>query len=337
MEKVKDFLKILVCPDCQRSLRRLDSFFFCPKCKTKFPVHFGIPVLLPKDFQKNQDFSFKKAQIEFFDNWSSSERGTKKPESGFEKFFSSKVGYKKINYSEKAIASTIERLPKNSYVLELGCGAGEHTAFMAKLRDDINFVAIDISLKSVLETKKRIKGQKIKSKINFLVADAEKLPFKHNIFSAILAVMFFHHLGSVKESLKEAKRTLSSQGVCLLVDFSANNPLVTIPRKIFPLFPSFLKRKFQNDYLLEDKIPQVRIRRLEEFKNEIINLNLKIIREEKHELFVFGLYPLGTIFPFLKRMLSENILNLFYNLEGKLLKNRFISRFAGAFVLWISH
>lgn len=337
----KDLLKILVCPQCNSSLKVFNNQLICSKkdCQSSFLIQDGIPILLPNYFQKSKDFLFKKAQIDFFDRWSNKERGKgliKK--TSFDHFFSKVVGEKKINYAEEEMRRVVNKLPKNSLVLELGCGAGEHTVFLARLRKDIHLVTVDLSFKSVIETRARIeKDKKVKCKVSLIVADAEELPFKDKAFSAIIVVMFFHHVVHIDKALGETKRLLSQKGVGLIVDILANNPLVVLARKIFPHLPFNFKKKFSKDYLLEDgEIPQVMPHKLEEIKREIKKARLKIIKETKYDLFLFTLNPLGTIFTFFKYLFPELILNFLYNIEKKMLKNRFWQKFSGAASLWIS-
>jgi len=50
----KDLFDILACPDCKGNLKYSlgKTGLICTKCKTKFPIRDGIPVLLPKAMQK---------------------------------------------------------------------------------------------------------------------------------------------------------------------------------------------------------------------------------------------------------------------------------------------
>jgi len=340
MEKISRqlFLKSLVCPACKIPLVKKDSFLFCSSCRTKYLKEKGIPILLPNNFKDNNDFLFKKTQIIFFDKWCSIKKKKKSTFTAFEKFFSTEVGNKKINYSEIEMREMVNSLPKNPWVLELGCGAGEHSEFIAKLRKDINLVMIDISLNSILETKKRLENTKLKGNYYYLVADAEKLPFMANSFSGIIAVMFFHHVFSLDRCFSQIKRVLKPAGLCLFVDLLYDNPLVVSSRRIFHRLPSWVKQRFIDDYMLENgEIPDVKIHRIKEIRTAIKKERLKIIKEEPHDLFLFIFGAIGIGFPIFKSLLSEKVLNFFYNMEKRMLKSTFFSNFAGARILWLSH
>lgn len=332
------FAELLVCPDCHSHLIGGRSSFYCTVCKNKFSFIKGIPVILPANFKQSPDYFFKKSQIGFFDKWCSIKKRRKSTLTAFEKFFSAEVGNKKVNYSEEEMTKLVNLLPKNSWILELGCGAGEHSEFMAKIRNDINLVMIDISLKSILETKKRLSCSKLKGNYHFLVADAENLPFENNSFMGITAIMFFHHLFSLDKTFLEIKRVLKPEGKCLVIDLLSNNPLVIFSRKLFKRFPARIKQRFIDDYVLENgEIPDVKIHSLKELKKSINNSGFKIWREVSYDLFLIIFSGLGVAFPFLKPLFTEKILNLLYNLEKDLLRKRFFNNFAGARTLWLSH
>lgn len=343
MEKIKTKKKaigiddILVCPNCHGSLSKNKNCFFCSSCNKKYDFQEGIPILLPDNFRDSPDFSFKKSQIGFFDEWSQNIKKSIPSTSSFEKFFSTEVGKKKFNYSEREMTKVIGELPKNSWILELGCGAGEHSVFLAKLRKDVNLVMIDISLNSVLETKKKFSELKLEGKHYFLVADTESLPFKEKTLSGIIAVMFFHHLFSLKKSFSEIKRTLKTKGVCLVVDLVSDNPLITYPRKLFKLFPEKVKQRFTDDYVLKNgKIPDIKLHSSKEFEKVIEDNKLKVVREDRYDLFLHIFADLGMALPQSRILMTEKVLDFLYNMEKKMLKSRFISNFAGTRTIWLS-
>ena len=84
-------------------------------------------------------------------------------------------------------------------------------------------------------------------------------------------------------------------------------------------------------------MPLVSIHKSKGLKSDIKSARLNIVKEEKHDLFLFVLSPLGTVFPSLEYLFSESILNFLYDVEKALLKRDFFQKFAGATVLWLSH
>lgn len=335
----KKILNILVCPNCHSKILFKGNFFICSKCKEKFFSQDEIFSFLPKNFKTEEDFKFKEAQIKFFEEWSDRKRtNCKFKKNGFESFFFSDGKGSRINYSRSQIEKTIAQLPSGAVVLELGCGAGEHTAFMAKLREDIHLIAIDISPKSVLETRERIKAdKKVKCKMTFLVADAEALLFKDRSIDSIMAVMFYHHVANPRKSVREIKRIMSPNGFALIVDMISNNPLNTLPRKIFPYFPISIKKRLSNDYLLKNcDIPLVSLHSSSEIKRIIKQSKLKVISENRYDLFVFFIYHLAIIFPIIKIIFPRSLLEKIYHFENNLLKMKVFNNFAAVVSLCIS-
>jgi len=335
----KVLLDILVCPNCHSRLVFKDKNFFCSRCQEKFSSQNDIFSFLPKNFKTEEGFKFKEAQIKFFDEWSDRKRTNQNfKKNSFESFFFSEGKRARINFSKTEIEKTIAQLPAGAVVLELGCGAGEHTAFMAKLRNDIHLVAIDISPKSVLETRERIKtDQKVKSKLSFLIADAEALPFKNKSIDCVMAVMFYHHVANPQKSVKEIKRIMSLRGIALIVDMISNNPLNTLPRKIFPYFPNSIKKKLSNDYLLKNcDIPLVSLHSSSEIKRIIKQSKLKVTSENRYDLFVFFIYHLAIIFPILKKVFPRSFLEKIYLFENNILKKNMFNNLAAVISLCVS-
>jgi len=47
-EIAKELLDILACPSCKASLKYIKNELICAKCKSRYPVKEGIPVLMVK-------------------------------------------------------------------------------------------------------------------------------------------------------------------------------------------------------------------------------------------------------------------------------------------------
>lgn len=85
-------------------------------------------------------------------------------------------------------------------VLELGCGAG---TFLKRISASMNadLYGIDVC-KPMLELAKR----QTSKKVNFLLSDAENLPFRKNLFDVIVFQDLLHHL--VRNSWALSKRNI---------------------------------------------------------------------------------------------------------------------------------
>ncbi len=94
---------------------------------------------------------------------------------------------------------------KKARILDLGCGTGFN--FPAIKKFDTCY-GLDIS-KSALEQAKKYDYKKLYE------GDALKTPFKENVFDAVLCMDLVEHLEEDVELLKEVKRTLKPNGICL--------------------------------------------------------------------------------------------------------------------------
>ncbi len=117
---------------------------------------------------------------------------------------------------------------KNLKILDLATGTGDQALALLQSQASIHsIVGIDLSTE-MLEIAKR----KIPNKIEFLRADAEKLPFKNMNFDAATFSFGIRNVANPLNSLKEIHRVLKPKGRCLILEFS----LPPQPIKAFFLF-----------------------------------------------------------------------------------------------------
>ena len=117
-------------------------------------------------------------------------------------------------YTWKWTDEFMEKIKKNSTVLDIGCGTGRNLMYKG-----INTIGIDISIKQLNNCESQV--------INCNMC---LLPFRDNIFDNIIIIASFHHLSTVErrhKALLEMKRTIKSGGQILLSVWSINQPLKT--------------------------------------------------------------------------------------------------------------
>jgi len=96
-------------------------------------------------------------------------------------------------------------------ILDLGCGSGRHTVYLAKHGFDV--YGFDISEHGIKILMKWLKKEKLKASLK--VGDIyKKLPYRNNFFDAIVSVRTLHHgkLEWIKNLVKEMKRILKPNG-----------------------------------------------------------------------------------------------------------------------------
>ncbi|MFR5876369.1 MAG: class I SAM-dependent methyltransferase [Eubacterium sp.] len=107
----------------------------------------------------------------------------------------------------------------NSF-LDLGCGLGRHSVFMAKKGFDV--VAVDLSEVAVGKTKAW--SDREDCNVKTIVSDFTNLPFSDNSFDCILAYNVIYHTDTkgFTDSLNEIKRILKPNGEIFLTLISKN-------------------------------------------------------------------------------------------------------------------
>lgn len=105
---------------------------------------------------------------------------------------------------------------KNLKILDLATGTGDQALALIQSQASIHSITgIDLS-SEMLEIAKR----KIPSKMEFIHANAEKLPFKSMSFDAATFSFGIRNVTDPLRSLKEIHRILKPKGRCLILEFS---------------------------------------------------------------------------------------------------------------------
>ncbi|MAG07202.1 hypothetical protein CMI46_00090 [Candidatus Pacearchaeota archaeon] len=109
---------------------------------------------------------------------------------------------------------------KGKKILDLGCGPGRYAKILTGRGTKV--IGIDNSKTSIELAKKEA------PKVEFLLGDIEKLPFKSNQFDIVVSAMVITHLKSWDKVLKEVKRVLKKKGIFV---FSMHNPIKVVGKK----------------------------------------------------------------------------------------------------------
>jgi len=117
------------------------------------------------------------------------------------------------NLYDREVLSSIKdlvqrfKIKKGASVLDLGSGTGVLLPFLLKSAGNKGEVfAIDFSLKMLLKAKSKKGNEKAK----FINADAEKLPFKKDLFDSVICFGSFAHFPDKRKALKEISRVLKN-------------------------------------------------------------------------------------------------------------------------------
>jgi ubiquinone/menaquinone biosynthesis C-methylase UbiE len=93
-------------------------------------------------------------------------------------------------------------------IFEPGCGAGQHSNYY---EFENVYIQGDKDKELVLKANKFSLGNK-----NFLVCDTEKLPFKNNTFSILVATCLLCHVYHLDQAICEWKRVIKKDGTLII-------------------------------------------------------------------------------------------------------------------------
>lgn len=128
----------------------------------------------------------------------------------------SPVGMDRIKRRARSITQGAE-LKKGMTVLELGCGTGEYTKEFAEKQ--VQLVSLDISPEMI-----RVARSKTDSGVQFIVSNAEQLPFKEGVFDSVIGNAILHHFPDLCMALQEVRRTKTQQARIVFREPNLYNP-----------------------------------------------------------------------------------------------------------------
>jgi ubiquinone/menaquinone biosynthesis C-methylase UbiE len=105
-------------------------------------------------------------------------------------------------------------------VLDLACGAGRHTVYVA--RHNLEAHGADLSQTGLKKTKNRLKKQKLSG--NLVKCDMKALPYVDLCFDAIICFQAIYHQKqkAIRQTATEIQRTLKRNGI-FLTNFLSKN------------------------------------------------------------------------------------------------------------------
>jgi ubiquinone/menaquinone biosynthesis C-methylase UbiE len=103
--------------------------------------------------------------------------------------------------------------PSRGKILDIGCADGTATKFILEQSKADLIIGVDVLQSSVDYAKKRFKSSKLK----FLMADAEKLPFEKNQFEAVFCLDSIEHFFEPEKVIREMRRVLKKDGYLVIL------------------------------------------------------------------------------------------------------------------------
>ncbi|WP_372365405.1 class I SAM-dependent methyltransferase [Candidatus Uabimicrobium sp. HlEnr_7] len=138
--------------------------------------------------------------------------GTNYGDNGVKKYSKSKHGPDGKIFLDKYLTSLLNKY-KKSTILDVGCGVGIWSAYMANLDNVV--VGLDIQKKMIDIAKGKYLNLQ---NLNFIVGDTEKLPFREKYFDLILSLNVGCNLPSTtfRKHFNEISRVLKDRGIAIV-------------------------------------------------------------------------------------------------------------------------
>ena len=143
--------------------------------------------------------------------------------------------------------------------LEIGSGPGYQGLEWLKKTTNTTLTGLEISSKMINLATQNAQTYQLKHRINYIKADAQKIPFKDNTFDGVFTNRSLHEWQNPKIIFNEIYRVLKAQGKYLISDLRRDlNPIVkwimkhyTKPKKMQPwlissINASYTKKEIQN-------------------------------------------------------------------------------------------
>jgi len=103
------------------------------------------------------------------------------------------------------------KMEKHSLVLDAGCGTGLLFGYVADEAETT--VGLDISRKILLQAKKRAKNFQ---NIHLILADADNMPLKENIFSHVFGITLIQNMPNPARTLSEIRRVAKEDATIVI-------------------------------------------------------------------------------------------------------------------------
>lgn len=115
----------------------------------------------------------------------------------------------RLNYMRSVEKMVLLESLKPGMILDIGCGTGEQSLFLAKRGYQV--IGVDISREMLLKANESAKEGKLKDNLSFVIASAEALPFRDKSFDGLISIFgVFNHIPKAEHAFLETHRVLKS-------------------------------------------------------------------------------------------------------------------------------
>ncbi len=147
---------------------------------------------------------------------------------------------------------------KGKKILDLGCGLGDASIYLAKKGASVS--SIDISPEMIKVTRRLATQHQVNRQISATVMLAEKLSFPDNHFDYIYGNGVLHHV-DIPKAIKEIHRVLRPKGRAFFIEPLPNNPAINLYRLLADKVRTPTERPIshQDMQIISQTIPNIKI------------------------------------------------------------------------------
>lgn len=122
-----------------------------------------------------------------------------------------------INHIKERSHSLLPIGNSEKKILEIGCGNGYDAITLALKNPLCQIIGIDINNDLILASRQNAVASQCKN-VEFILSDAEKMPFPANSFDIIRAERVFQHLKNIPDVMTEISRVLKPKGTISIIE-----------------------------------------------------------------------------------------------------------------------
>jgi len=234
------------------------------------------------------------------------------------------------DYSGKEMVEGFKWLKNAKKILDYGCGTGSTLDLYLEVTENYNakIIGTDIAENAIEVIQKKYPQHKF-----YKIKNNEIPKIKNNSLDSAYLISVLHHTKNHEEIFNTISKKLKKNGKFFICDLTSNNPVVNIGRKIFVLMPKFIKNKFDEDLVIDGKIPEKYKVKVDEVIKKLQKSNFQIIKVGYGHLFFFLVAWLDKFLNMSKFRFFNRFLDLVLKTEDYFLKFNFFKNKCSLFFI----
>ncbi len=165
----------------------------------------------------------------------------------FQKSHGNKKFYKTVQLSQDYFQNRIKQAVMGKIHLDFACGNGNTTIKSAKSGAKLA-IGLDLSRVSIKNATRKAEEENLSDKVVFYQGDCEKTGLPDNSVDVITCLGVLHHM-NLSYVLHEMRRVLKPEGVILVNEALAYNPLIQLYRNRTPE----MRTEWEKDHIISNK------------------------------------------------------------------------------------